>query len=269
MEETTASIAYLTAEFAQNHEVGEYVVVVRTRGEFSAWLREPKPGVTCIQVEGLIGDPEVWAMAAQGTGEIPLDVVLSDPAAEFAALYRLVDVRILHPVRVTIPCRPGFLKALRLAAALQLSVRLLPGQPDALALAELAEAAEFYLRDPMVEAPVEFFHSVLAAFLGRGDGTLWMFLEQDPGLYSQCDPTGRALYPADFVVTHLERLLEEEAECATCRWQPLCAGYFKWPDPRYDCTGVKQLFALLESAADEITRDLAVPAPAGSIPPPP
>jgi hypothetical protein len=29
-------------------------------------------------------------------------------------------------------------------------------------LAELTEAAHFYLHDPMVETPVEFFHSLLA-----------------------------------------------------------------------------------------------------------
>jgi hypothetical protein len=59
------------------------------------------------------------------------------------------------------------------------------------------------------------------------------------------------------VETRLARLVDEGAECAACRWQTLCAGYFKWPDPAYDCAGVKRLFALIESAADEIGRDLA------------
>lgn len=81
--------------------------------------------------------------------------MLRDPAVEFSALYRLVDVRIVRAVRVTIPARPGFLKALRLAPS---SCRLphaglLPGQPGAETVAELIDAAQFYLRDPMVEAP--------------------------------------------------------------------------------------------------------------------
>lgn len=257
LEEPIATIAFLTAAQAGSYRGGEFVVIVRTREEFSTWLRDPNPDLKAIQVEGLIGDPEVWALAAQGTMETPLDVVLGDPVSEFAALYRLVDVRMVRPVRVTIPCQPGFLKALRLAAAVQLPVRLLPGQPDAAILAELDVAARFYLRDPMVEAPVEFFHSVLAAFRGMGEGTLWMFLEEDPSVYPQRDASGHALHASDFVETHLARLLRDGAECTTCRWQSLCAGYFKWPDPGYACGGVKQLFALLESAADEITRDLA------------
>ena len=258
-EEPAAPIPLLPAALAEDERGGPFIVIVRTGGEFSRWLRDPKPGADGLQVEGLIGDPEVWALAAQGTLPIPIDVVLSDPASEFSALYRLVDVRMARPVRVTIPVRPGFLKALRLAASLQLPVRLLPGQPGPEVLAELAAAAQFYLHDSMVEAPVEFFHSVFAVFRGMGDGTLWGFLEQDPAVFSERDAAGGAIHAPDFVATHLARLLSQGAECAGCRWQTLCAGYFKWPDPAYDCAGVKELFASLEAAADEITRDLASP----------
>jgi len=232
-------------------------MIVRTREEFVHWVRDPAPRVEWLQLEGLLGDQEVWAMAAQGTSKIPFDIILVDPAAEFSSLYRLVDVRIVRGVRVTMPALPGFMKALRLATSLQLPVRLLPGQPSAEALAELTRAAQFYLHDPMVETPVEFFHSLLAAFRGMGDGTLWQFLEEDPAIFSRRDAAGRALYEPDFVETHLAHLLRDGAECATCRWQPVCAGYFKRPDPAYDCAGVKQLFTTLEAAAEEIGGDLA------------
>ena len=136
---------------------------------------------------------------------------------------------------------------------MQLPVRLLPGQPSAEALAELTEAAHFYLHDPMVEMPVEFFHSLLAELRGTENGTLWSMLEEDPMIFAR----GEAQRPRDFVETHLARLIGHGAECAACRWQKVCAGYFKWPDPAYACAGVKQLFATIESAADEIGRDLA------------
>ncbi|HSI15810.1 MAG TPA: hypothetical protein VK961_27430 [Chthoniobacter sp.] len=256
-QEPDASLEFLAAAQAEGHRDGACVVIVRTREEFAHWLRTPAPGVGWLQVEGLLGDQEVWAMAAQGAATPALDVILSDPAADFSGLYRLVDVRIVREVRVTMPAAPGFMKALRLAAALQLPVLLLPGQPSAEVLAELTEAAHFYLRDPMVETPVEFFHSLLAAFRGMGDGTLWRFLEEDPAIFSRRDAAGRALHAPDFVETHLARLLEDGAECVACRWQPVCAGYFKSPDPTYACAGVKQLFAMLEAAAEEIGRDLA------------
>jgi hypothetical protein len=252
-QEPDASLAFLT----EGPRDGPRVVIVRTREEFVGWLRDTAPGVEWLQVEGLLGDPDVWAMAAQGTSKLALDVILTDPATEYSSLYRLVDVRIVRGVRVTMPARPGFLKALRLAASLQLPVRLLPGQPSAEALAELTAAAQFYLHDPMVETPVEFFHSLLAAFRSLGEGTLWQFLEEDPADFSLRDVAGRALPAPDWVETHLSRLLRDGAECATCRWLPVCAGYFKWPDSTYACAGVKQLFATLEAAAEEIGRDLA------------
>ena len=238
---------HLTSERTESSIVDSYVVVVRTREEFARWLLHPEPGAMLLQVEGLISDPQGWALAAQGTQPIPIDVILEDPAVEFSSLYRLVDVRNSRPVRVTIPTRPGFMKALRLAVSLSIPVRLLPGQPDAALLAELHAAAEFYLRDPMVEVPVEFFHSLLAVFFEAESGTLWDFLEQEPEPDSSGD---------DSVETHLARLIATGSECATCRWQPVCAGYFKHPDPTYDCAGVKQLFLALEAAADEIRHDL-------------
>ena len=251
------SIAVLPAALAEGGWDGPFLVVVHTPQEFSRWLGDRSPGLKGIQVHGLLGNPEVWALAAQGTGQTPLDVILTDPASEFSALYRLVDVRLVRPVGVTIPARPGLLKALRLAASLQLWVRLLPGQPDAQALGELDEAMQFYLHDSMVQAPVEFFHSLLATFRGLSSGTLWEFLEEDPALFAHRDPAGQLVQPTDWVETHLANLLARGAECATCRWQPVCAGYFKSPDPTYDCGGVKDLLAGLEAAAQEITRDLA------------
>ena len=133
---------YLTAVRALSCGDESYAVIVSSREEFSNWLQNPEPGAELLEVVGLINDPEVWALAAQGTMPIPLDVILEDPAADFSSLYRLVDVRNTRPVRVTIPARPGFKKALRLAVSLQLPVRILPGQPDAGVLTELAEAAD-------------------------------------------------------------------------------------------------------------------------------
>jgi hypothetical protein len=237
---------------------GLSVTIVRTREEFLHWLAEPTPGAQWLQVEGLLADPEVWAAASQGSVPIPLDVIMADPATEFSSLYRLADVRLVREVRVTIPVALGFMKALRLAASLQLRVRLLPGQPSGALLAELEEAVQFYLHDPAVEAPIDFFHSLLAALREGASTTLWEIMEQDPGLYVNLDAERRPAVPMDFVETHLQALLASGAECAACRWQSLCAGYFKRPDPAYSCAGIKQVLARLDMAAEEISRDLAV-----------
>ena len=196
-------------------------------------------------------------------------MVLSDPASEYSDLYRLVDAYAVRDVRVTMPAAPGLLKAIKLAAALRLPVRVLPGQPTAEALAELSETLELYLHGPMVEAPVEFFHTLLAALSGAEADSLWMVLEEDPAAFLHYDTDGHVRSPgsgtfewdeishAEFVKNHLKSLVEQGAECATCPWQQPCRGYFKWPDPRYSCAGVKQLFSIIQAAADEIGRDLA------------
>jgi hypothetical protein len=256
-EEVAPTLVFLPARLVEGTRHGSFVVIVRTRDEFLRWLREPLPGAEWLHVEGLLSDQEVWAVAAQGTSRLPLDVLVSDPAAEFASLYRLADVRIVRNVRVTIPAKPGLMKALRLAASLQLPVRILPGQPSPEVLTELQAALEFYLHDPAVEAPVEFFHSLLAAMRGEDADSLWSILEKDPAVFTHTDDDRHALFPRDFAETWLRSLIAEGAECAECRWLALCGGYFKWPDPAYACAGVTTLFATLEAAAEEMQHDLA------------
>jgi len=217
----------------------------------------------------IAADPDAWEPAMHGTSQIPLDVVLSNLASEFADLYSLVDVCAARDVRVSVQAAPGFLKAVKLAASLRLPVRILPGQPTPEVLAELTEALEFYLYEPMAEAPVEFFHSLLATLCGADRGSLWMILEEDPAAFLHYDTEGNpklprsdGRWPADlspetFVENRLKNLVEQGAECATCSWRQVCKGFFKWPDPAYSCGGVKQLFSVVEAAADEFSRDLA------------
>ncbi len=268
-QELHQTLKFLPTALAEEQGDRLFVALARSRDELSRWLRGAPLGLQWIQIEGLISDPYAWAQAASGTSRIPLDVVLSDPASEFSDLYRLVDVYAKHDIRVTMPAAPGFLKAIKLAASLRLPVRVLPGQPTPEVLAELMEALDFYLHEPMVETPVEFFHSLLASKCCGEEGSLWMILEEDPSAYLHYDEDGRPklprlsgfrpfeISPEDFVEQHLKSLIDQNAECATCPWQRVCRGYFKWPDPPYTCEGVKQLFLKIESAAGEIERDLA------------
>jgi hypothetical protein len=121
----------------------------------------------------------------------------------------------------------------------------------------------------MVETPVEFFHSVLATMCDWDAGSLWTILEEDPDAFRRYDADGRARMPrtgdleeyeitsAGFAENHLNRLIAQDGECATCPWQRPCSGYFKWPDPAYSCEGVKQLFLSIQTAGKEIRQDEA------------
>jgi len=267
-QEVYQSLRFLPAALAQGQGDRPFVAVVRSREELCRWLGEPVRGLQWIQVEGLLGDPDAWAPAASDASRVPLDVVFSDPSSEFSDLYRLVDVCAVRDVRVSMPAAADFLKAVKLATSLRLPVRVLPGQPTPEVLDELTEALEFYLHGPMVEMPVEFFHSLLATVCGADKGSLWMILEEDPAAFLHYDAEGHPelprlggfrsveISPGAFVEHHLKRLVEQGAECATCPWQQACRGYFKWPNPAYSCGGVKQLFSAIGAAGDEIERDL-------------
>jgi hypothetical protein len=264
--EASQSLIFLEADATDDAGGQPFVGVVRHRDDLIRWLRNAPSALQWIEVDGLLGDPEVWSFAAQGTDEIPLDVVVSAPGSQFADLYRLVDVRAVRDVRVSMTATAGFLKALRLAASLGFPVRLLPGQPSVEATSELSTALELYLHDPMVDAPIEYFHSALARMRGAPTGSLWRVLEEDPAIFRRekgqkfrraAETSAEFELSANFVPDFLAGLIEGEAECATCHWQGFCEGYFKWPDPKYSCDGVKQLFRRLEAAAKEIQDDLS------------
>jgi hypothetical protein len=263
------SIPFLPAALAEEQDGRPFVAIVRRRDEFWRLLDKPPGGLQWLQVEGLLGDPDAWAQAAYGDSDVALDILLTTPISEFSDLYRLVDVSAVRNVRVSMPALPGFSKAVRLAAALRLPVRILPGQPTSEVLAELAEVLTFYLRDPVIETPIEFFHSVLAFLCGADTGSLWTILEEDPAIFRRPDPGDRPNFPdlsefrwreksaTTFVESRFKSLVEADAECATCPWQRICEGYFKWPDAEYVCSGVKQLFSTIQAAANEMGLELA------------
>jgi hypothetical protein len=268
-EENYPVVRILPSALAKTQGDEPFVAIVRSREELCRWLGNPLPGLSWLQVEGILGDSDAWIEAAHSGSDVSLDLILADPSSEFPELYKVVDISAVHDVRVTIQARPGLLKAVKLAAALRFPIRVLPGQPTADVLAELKQVLDFYLHEPGVEAPVEFFHSWFANLHGAEAGSLWMILEEDPAAYLQYDINGQARLPrsgsfgavenfaAEFVENHLKSLLEQGAECAACPWQQSCRGYFKWPDRAYSCEGIKDLFSVIQAAADEIARDLA------------
>lgn len=273
-EEMYKPLLFLPAALAEKYSDGPFVVIVKSLDELRRWLSDPLPGAQWLQVEHLLRNSEVWTLAGRADSQIPVDVLLSEPDTEFSYLYRLVEVCGVRDVRVTIPAVSGLLKAVKLATSLRFPVRILPGQPTPSALGELTRALEFYLHDPSVEAPVEFFHSLLSSAYSADTDSLWEILEENPAIFLHNGDGGRPRLPRSsqaltddlcattFVEKHLQNLIERGAECATCPWQPVCRGYFKWPAPAYSCAGVKQLFSLIKTAADEIAQDLAGSRPA-------
>lgn len=237
------------------HPAGPVVVRVSDPSDISRIGAAPLDRLVWLEVPlRLIEAP--WPPGA------PLDILVEDPKREAAGLYALVQLRRDRGVRVTIPGRPGIARCARIAMALQLPVRLMTLQPSPEVLAELDEVLDVYLHDPQASAPVEFLQAALAWWLHGDARPIWVALELDPDWFPRAgDHAGSPEAPTapcepDFVARRLAELVASGAECATCRFQGWCQGFFKWPDPGYECAGVTRFLARLETTAAQIGRDL-------------
>ena len=243
-------------------------VVVRSRdpAEIVDRLTPPRlPHVQFIQL--LATPPDVSVLEPWGAG-IPIDIVLTDPVAEFMTLYNYATLRETHPVRVTVPVVPGFGKAVRLAVALGFSVKLNLAQPDPWLISELSDTLEFYLHGTKVQQPIEFFHSMLTSFFQPVPFSMWEVNEEDPTQVRFVTDDGEETISRRFAgslrATDLDRFVEdfnsqlmaEKRECDACDYYIRCGGYFKWPDRSYSCEGIKKLFHSLRTAAAELQCDL-------------
>ncbi|MBZ4193047.1 MAG: hypothetical protein LAE24_01895 [Candidatus Contendobacter sp.] len=246
---------------------GRLIVRASDPAELIAALTPEDPGrVIAVQLLNLDADSEPLNAWAPG---LPIELLMRDPAAEFPLLYRHTNLLDNHPVQVAMTVAPGFGKAVKTAAALDFAVRLELEQPDPALIEELAAVLEFYLHQPTVAQPVEYFHGALLGFYHDEPIPLWLILDENPGIvrYIAADGTeslsGR-LAGADLTIlpdadskTGFDQVLATAEECRTCEFLKSCGGYFKWPRRDYDCAGVKRVFGLLREAAAELRRDLA------------
>lgn len=245
------------------HQVTGYrdqALVIRADDVGNLIAEVPEPaGLNIAYIQLPVGsDTEPLGMWGIG---IPVDIVLEDPAREFAQLYRHGKLLDKHPMRVSIPVKPGFLKSLKIAASLQFAVKLMPGQPEPAVIPELLDATGLFLHRTEVAQPVEFFHSLLLAFYHAQPLTLWSILEEHPLEIRYVDNDGsesisprRAAMPEEASQELLA--LTECLDCRSCAFLENCQGYFKWPDRQFDCGGVRQVLGTVRSAAFELRAEM-------------
>lgn len=234
----------------------------------AAMLAEENPErLVAVQLWDLEADSEPLNAWASG---LPVELVLGDPATEYPSLYRHSNLLDHHPVSAVVPVRPGFLKAVKVAVSLDFAVRLDIGQPDPLLIEELLATLDFYLHQPSVDQPIEFFHGTLLGFYHDQPLSLWTVLGEEPQAVRFVADDGvesgyGRLATADFAPTIepmadfeslLDRVLATAQECRNCEFLHSCGGYFKWPLADYDCAGVKRVFGQVRTAALDLRRDI-------------
>lgn len=202
------------------------------------------------------------------TCALPIDVLVRNPAAEYPLLYHFSRVLDKHPVRISIPVKTGFVKAVRLALALGFSVKLEVGQPDVCLIAEMAEVLDLYLHRSEVSQPVEYFHSTFLSFFNHQQSpNLWFVQEEDPEHFRFITNEGVETVSPRFGEIDWKELglipgaqqtapTLNKTECDGCEFFETCGGYFKWPNREFDCEGIKILFSRLNLAAEELRNDL-------------
>lgn len=191
--------------------------------------------------------------------EVPLDILVKAPVREFPLLYNFSKLLDKHPIRVSIAVVPGFIKAVKLAAALNFAVKLVVSQPyDALVL-EMSEVLDMYLHRSSISQPIDYFHSIFLSSYRQEPTSLWMIQEDDPANYRFVSDEGEESVSSRFDGRDPVSSTPSNgsSECATCSFVTNCGGYFKWPNPDYNCSGVKTIFATIDAAAIELRADVA------------
>jgi hypothetical protein len=224
------------------------------------------PELSYLQLTALPDDVEPLHRGRRG---VPVDLVMAEPHLQFPDLYAYAPMTIHRPVRVSVRVVPGFSKAVKVALALHFAVKLEVGQPDSDLVGELLQVADLYLHNSTVSQPVEYFHSLLLAFLHGTPATLWQLQEEEPAQFRYVTEEGVEEAPHRLGSARGERLgsssaeqigrdlADEGAECATCPFLAVCCGYFKFPSRDYRCDGISTVFRVLQQAAEELGRDVA------------
>ena len=226
---------------------------------------EPNDEIALLQLLDISAEIDVLATSGYG---IPIDIVLKDPQTEAAKLYRVMKLQRTHPVRIVVPVVAGFSKAVKVATALHLPIKLEGTQPEPDVIEELCETLDHFLHNKAISQPIEYLSGLLMAQLHKMPITLWDIQEEDPGSVRYVTDDGKEVIarapfvnPAvdSFRVALTERVLSPGEECASCRFFPECAGYFKWPNADFSCEGIKRVFEKLHSAALELEDDRSLP----------
>jgi hypothetical protein len=200
---------------------------------------------------------------------LPLNFVMARPQAQLPDLYKLAHLAAGLNVRVSIPSKPGFGKAVKLSASLNFAVKLEFDPYEKPPVAELSAIVDMYLHQTTVSQPIEFLHSVLMEFLHGEPMNLWDIQEENPARFCHVTDDGRKTLPGrlrnmpidrpagEFLSYLGDQITQTGSPCRGCDFIDPCLGYFKWPFRNFDCTLFKTVFKTLNQAAAELRSDQA------------
>lgn len=253
------------ATLASEYRTRRKIVRLRDGSDIESLLALPDlADVICLQLP--VNMKGVELLRSRKCPVLPLDVIVTDPAEEFPLLHEFSQ---FTSVRATISIWPGLNQAVRAAASLNFYVRLEHGRADHDATDELLEVLDFYLHNPTVAQPIDYFHSVLMSMIHDNSVSLWDIQEENPGRFRTVTDDGQERLPGrlarmdlplemDSLVEQLSRkLFSGNKLCGGCNFFPICRGFFKRLDKAQECAGHQAVFRALQTAASELKAELA------------
>jgi hypothetical protein len=184
------------------------------------------------------------------------------------------------PLVVLMDVDAGLLQGVRIITSAMVPVTLnLDELHDA---GDLMAAFLYYVHEPHLRTPVEFFHSMFHAFLKKASVSLAEIYPESPEALLYVDESGRVTCSARLaragrffgevsdrlrideqspvykdLILRKKNLFLSSSPCVSCEQFDLCEGYLRSVDQGFDCEPFWNVFAELKAKAWEIAEDLS------------
>jgi hypothetical protein len=175
----------------------------------------------------------------------------------------------------------GLLQGVKIAASAMVPVTLnLEELSDA---EELMSVLNYYLHDPHVQVPVDFYHSMITAYLRGSTVALPDLYTESAAHFIYVDKSGNVSASARLaragrflgkfsgglqidegselyqnLMNRKKDLVLSGSKCVSCEQFDLCEGYLRFVDANFDCDPLIEVFGEIKTKAKEIADDLAM-----------
>ncbi len=228
-----------------------------------------------VELEGLSED--LHSLSALPLG---LPVRLKLHPADAPHLYTNLWLTERFSVEVLMDVDKGLLHGVKVATSAMVPVSLnLDELSDA---GELMSVLNYYLHDAHVQVPVEFFHSMISAYLQKTTVALPDLYPESPDQFLYVDESGKVSASARLaragrflgdvsgglqideesqlykdLLDRKKNLVLSGSKCVSCERFDLCEGYLRFVDSNFDCGPFLEVFNEIKATAKEIADDIA------------
>lgn len=221
--------------------------------------------VLYLQLLDLEGSPD---MLLASSHVLQLELVATGDLPDVRALEKYSELLNRHTVSFRLGAVPGCAELGKWALRNHFSVALDLGQPTYEVVGELLDVLQFFLHSPDISARVSLFYSLLKSFYSHKSESIWRIQEEHPQEHRYVTEDGQIMLSRRSGIskdeTNIEAFLDNHKldlflasdPCCLCQFFAACEGYFKLPDPGYQCEKIQELFGVIWDAAVALRNDM-------------